>query len=988
MRVLGALRTLGEIVFLLSISGVLLLRTVISPWNSGKALLTWAVTFAVFALAVAVRASMHSSAYPPCGMARLLKRSYNSLLPIIAGFTVLFTLNALHIAPLDSQTLNDRPDMLVPILFLHVLFTALVFVEFYLGQDLLKIGVAVSLWFVFLIFGGASIVGFGSLLILILMYERAKRFKEDRFDYAPSAFDIPMLAFLAVCTLSTACGFSLDTSSVSLLLIVAPMSGALLIGSTTTTRRDLLRLVFLVAMVGVFLAVLGLVKLSMLVSTFGLGFAIKNRLWLPLINPNGIAVHFTLTIPLMLALAMARIRRWLSVVLVIAAIVGVVCLVLSYSKGGVIGFAAAMIAFMLTRTPKTGGTARPRRRFVTVAVIVVGAALIVLISLGEVGQRALERLWDPISLESRSFFWGVADRTVARHPVLGVGLDNTYVHTRIADLVESALEIDIRQNVLSHSHSTYLHIAEGTGVIGLCAFIFLLITVISRGIILLKKMPYGPTWLVMKGVLAGAIGFAIHGFFDLEFASPDLNSALFVYIGLIAAAENVWRCEAKGTWRFTLGARGRSKLLYWCCFGLLAILAVTTQVSMKSVLFCPQLAAHGLTLDPTFFEWLAEEKIQMDQFDEATALYEKAVARKHDYPKYLEKLGWLYWLRGDTTRAQTYFQAAVDFDPLGAIDGEHYSALALFLYAQGEYQRASMAMASAVQTDPKVLQRGIWQYVPRGDEQAGDWMVRREFITYDGKDPASWEALKGLIVNHLKDEVGPASRIIGPDISQILTDLANPRYFRPWLVTAIQERLYERYLDVLATDPLTAKKILLNIGKGYYYAGRSARAESIFMEGLKFFRGDFAFRSALAVLYADEHRYESAAELFSQVGDSYSEGIVWLLAEQYDRAISAFSDLLSHHVEHERRQEHAKALTMIGRVCERQGGPDSLVFARDCYEKALFLSKSAAAYKRLSDVLYELGEDDKAKEMYRKALELNQAGQPLQDEPPETLTMD
>jgi len=297
-------------------------------------------------------------------------------------------------------------------------------------------------------------------------------------------------------------------------------------------------------------------------------------------------------------------------------------------------------------------------------------------------------------------------------------------------------------------------------------------------------------------------------------------------------------------------------------------------------------------------------------------------------------------------------------------------------------------MASAIQTDPKVLQRGIWQYVPREDEEAGDWIVRKEFITYDSKDPASWGALKELIITHLKGEVGLASRIIGPDVSELLADLANPTCLRPWLVTVIQHRLYERYLDVLATDPLGAKKILLNIGKGYYYAGRNDRAESIFKEGLKFFRGDFAFRSALAVLYADERRYESAAELFSQVGDSYSEGIMWLLAEQYDRAISVFSDLLSHHVEHEHRHEHAKALAMIGRVYERQGGPDSLVRARDCYEKALFLSESAAAYKRLSDVLYELGEDDKAKEMYRKALELNQAGQPLQDAPPDALIMD
>ncbi len=988
MRLFATLRTLGERVFLLLIYGFLLHRTVISPPQPKLALITWAVTFGVFVLVLVVRASMRNNTRPHYGIGRLLKRSYTPLLPMIAGFMVVFTMNALHMAPLDSQTLNDKPDMLVPILFLHGLFTALIFVEFYGGQSLLKIGVAVSFWFLFLIFGGANLVGFGSLLILVLMYERAWRLKSERIDYVPTAFDVPMLAFLVMCTLSTVCGFSLGTSSVSLLSIAAAMAGALLIGSTTTTRRDLIRLVFLAALVGVFLAVLSLVKLSMLVSTFGLDFAIKNRLWLPLINPNGIAAHFTLMIPLMLVLAMARIRRWLSVVLVAVAAVGGVCLVLSYSKGGVIGFVAAMLAFLFIRRPKTATTAPHRRRFATVAVIVVGAVLLLLISLGEVGQRACERLSDPISLESRSFFWGLGERTVARHPVLGVGLHNSYVHARIAHLVESGLEVNVRQNVLAHAHSTYLHIAEGTGVIGLCAFMFLLITVISRGILLLKKMPYGQTWLMTKGVLAGLIGFAIHGFFDLQFGSPDLDYAFFAYIGLIAAAEQVWRRESGEVVRHTNGARRRSRMLHWCCFGVLAAFLVTTQVSRRSELFCPELAAGGFSLNPKFFESLAEEKIRADEFDEATTLYEKAIARKRDYPKYHEKLGWLYWLQRDTKRALSHFKAAADFDPLGAIGGEHYSALALFLYAQDESQRALIVMASAVQTDPKVMKEGLWHYVRRDDDEAADWMIRSEFIAYKSGDPVSWKALKRQIIAHLKNEVGPARRIVGPDNSKRRSGLGYPVYMLPWSVTVIQHYLYERYLDVLATDPLTAKKILLNIGKGYYYVGCNGQAESTFKEGLKFFKGDFNFRRALAVLYASQGKYRSAAELFSQVGDSYSEGIVWLSAGQYDRAIAVFSTLVSHHMEHQHPQEHAKALTMIGRIYERQGGPDASVRARDCYEKALFLSQTAANYKRLSDILYELGEFDRAKEMYRKALELYQAGQPLRDDPAETLFTD
>ena len=831
-------------------------------------------------------------------------------------------------------------------------------------------------------------MGYGSLLVLVLMFEWGRRLRKGSVDYVPTAFDVPMLAFLLICALSTVWGVSLGRSSVSSLSIATAMGGALLVWSTTKTKRTLLRLAFLAAFVGVFFAILSVVKLATLTTNFGLDFAVKNRLWLPLINPNGIAAHFTLTVPLMLMLAAARIRRWLSVLLIAVAVVSGVCLVLSYSKGGIIGFVAAMLALLAMRKQKSARPMLRRRRFATVAVIAVGAILLLLISLGEIGQRALERLSDPISLKSRTFFWGLGERTIARHPVLGVGFDNNYVHTRIAHLVESGLEVNVRQNVLSHSHSTYLHIAEGTGIIGLCAFMFLLIAVVSRGVMLLKKMPYGQTWLVTKGVLAGMIGFAIHGFFDLEFGWPEWDFALFVYIGLIAAAEQIWRRETGKLLRLTNGARIRSRTLYWCCFGVMAAFLVLTQAPRKSEMFLPELAAGGLSLDPEFFESLAEEKIQTGEFDEATELYEKAIARQRDYPKYHEKLGWLYWLRNDRKRASEHFKAAVDLDRLGAIGGEHYSALALFLFAHGEHQRASLLMASAIQTDPKVLKRGIWQFVPRDEDGPGDWIVRKEFITLGSARPGSWEALREQIIAHLKGEVGPANRVVGTDILELVTKLASPGYMVPWSVDVIQHHLYERYLDVLATDPMSAKKIMLNIGKGYCYVGWNDRAESTFKEGLKFFRGDFNFRKGLAVLYASQGKYERAAELFSQTGDSYSEGIAWLLAEQYDRAIAVFSDLLSHHMEHQRPREHARALTMIGKIHELRGGPDSRTRARDCYEKALFLSQSAANYRRLSDILYKLGDNGEAKEMYRRALQLHQEGQPLQDEPLDAQLMD
>ncbi|MBN1594210.1 MAG: tetratricopeptide repeat protein, partial [Candidatus Coatesbacteria bacterium] len=237
------------------------------------------------------------------------------------------------------------------------------------------------------------------------------------------------------------------------------------------------------------------------------------------------------------------------------------------------------------------------------------------------------------------------------------------------------------------------------------------------------------------------------------------------------------------------------------------------------------------------------------------------------------------------------------------------------------------------------------------------------------------------IIAHLKDNVGSANRAIGPDVFEIAERLASPTMVSPWSASVIQYHLYERYLQVLAKDPMTAKKILLNIGKAYRYMGWYDKAEKTMKEGLKYFRGDVNFRRGLAVVYAEQKMYRKAAEVFSQVGDSFAEGVAWTLAEQHDRAIEVFSKLLTSNLDHQHPGEHARAWTVTGDIYEERGDRQSLLKAKNCHEKALFLIQSAANYKRLSDILQRLGRDDEAKEIYRKALQLHQEGQPLEDEP-------
>ena len=980
----AALATLGKRAVLLTAYGFILYEAVISPKEPSLALLTWIVTFAVFGAALVIGAVTRNEGLTCQGIGRVLKRSYDPLLPIITGFMVVFTLNALHILPLYSKTLKDQPDMLVPILLFHAAVLLAVLVEFYRGYDLLQLGVAASLVLAYPVYGAANLNGYGTLLILILGIIWRWRSDGASSTWTPSPLDVPLIAFLGLATVSTITSFSFFNSLLPLTSIATSIAGALLIAGTVRSRRDLVRVTTAMASVGIVIGLLGMSKVWILSQHFSLGFALKNRLWLPGSGPNGLAGHLVVSIPLMLSLIAARLKRWLSALLGVLVVAAVLCLVLSYSKGGWLGFVASMSVFLvISRRKRVKGKAR-RQRWATVAPIVVGAVLVIFIIMGQIVPRALERLTDPLSLSSRAFFWKLSERIIAEHPVVGVGMNNYYTHASIGHSIKTVLEVDVRKSVLYHPHSTYLDIAEGMGVAGLCAYLFLLTTFFARGAVLLRLMPRGPLASIVQGLIAAIIGFAVHGLFDLEFCSAEWKYGLFGCMGLLMAVERVWRAQTGRSLRYTDGALMRARVLHVGCAVVLVGVLVAVGLSFKSNTFWPELAQTRFSFNPSFFDAQAEEKIQEGHFKTATELYEKAIARRRDYPEYHEKLGWLYWLRGDTERADTHFQKAVALDRLGAIGGEHYSARALFLFAQGKNMEASEMMESAIQTDPTVLTKAIWRYIPSGEGEPGDWMIRPEFLSRAQPNSEAWDALKRRIIAHLRGDVEPSKKVIGPGAVQSIWPLRLP----PWSASVILRRLYERYLEVLPSDPLSAKKILLNIGKGYYYIGLNDEAMSVFKEGLKFFKGDPNFKRALAVLNARLGNYKNAAELFSQIGDNYSEGVVWLAAKQYDRAIGAFANVLRRYMEHQHPHEHARALTMIGEIYKEQGGPDSLLLAKGCYEKALFLSQTAANYKRLSDVLYELGKNDRAKEMYRKALELHQLGQPLNDEPPRTLQMD
>jgi O-antigen ligase len=223
-----------------------------------------------------------------------------------------------------------------------------------------------------------------------------------------------------------------------------------------------------------------------------------------------------------------------------AAGIMVVALIMSWSRGAWLGFAAALAAMAVAVVVRSGRAA------------VVGAVLAILIAyLLLVG--GLARLPAPIVQRFNDFapylgvldvegkeiddanfavlervaHWQAAWSMWTEHPWFGVGVGNYEVEY-------SRYALPLWPHPLGHAHNYYLNLAAEAGVTGLSAFLLL------WGAVLMTawratRTTSGWHWCVALGVLGVVVHATVHSFFDNLFVH-GMYLHLAIVLGLLEAS--------------------------------------------------------------------------------------------------------------------------------------------------------------------------------------------------------------------------------------------------------------------------------------------------------------------------------------------------------------------------------------------------------------------------------------------------------------------
>jgi O-antigen ligase len=216
-----------------------------------------------------------------------------------------------------------------------------------------------------------------------------------------------------------------------------------------------------------------------------------------LVEANLFAGYLVLVIPLAIATGVAFRSRWALLPLMVVTLLFTVALVATLSRSGWLGLIGAT-GLLLILWPEQRKRVLALAGSVAVVLLVVGL-------FGPIGNRFGPGDSALTELASRWDVWTAAMRITLHHP-LGVGVANFAYYF-----------LPYSGGYLSHAHNLFLNMSAERGIIGLVAFIVVLVTLFRTLDHALTKAGHRYQRALTAGLIASFGGYVIHSIFDATY---------------------------------------------------------------------------------------------------------------------------------------------------------------------------------------------------------------------------------------------------------------------------------------------------------------------------------------------------------------------------------------------------------------------------------------------------------------------------------------
>lgn len=252
-------------------------------------------------------------------------------------------------------------------------------------------------------------------------------------------------------------------------------------------------------------------------------------------NPNLLAGYLLPAVALSLAAIFAW-QRWLPKALaVIMFMVNSACLILTYSRGGWIGFLICLFLFLLLLVFWYSVQLPPAWRIWAMPVLLgscAGAIALAVIFVPPLRHRVASMFVgrEDSSNNFRINVWYAVIDMIRDRPIIGIGPGNN-AFNKIYPLFQRP-----RFTALS-AYSIFLEVAVETGLIGFSCFLWLLVVTFNLGVQQLKRLREGfnPQGFWLMAAISAIAGMLGHGLVDTVWYRPEVSTLWWLMVALIAS---------------------------------------------------------------------------------------------------------------------------------------------------------------------------------------------------------------------------------------------------------------------------------------------------------------------------------------------------------------------------------------------------------------------------------------------------------------------
>ncbi|MDF9406955.1 MAG: O-Antigen ligase [Pelotomaculum sp. PtaB.Bin013] len=359
-----------------------------------------------------------------------------------------------------------------------------------------------------------------------LIFKAAKR---PHFRFHLSSLFIPLLLFYMVMFYATVTSVSFWDSAGEFFIPVTGLIYLFVIVNTFDSREKLDKLIICLAFAGMITASYAIYQFYTGVNTVEIrkewvditqNPEIQNRAYAVFENPNLLAQYLILLSTVSLGAAFSASKAGLRIFFIATVVIAAFCLLLTYSRGGWLAFAGALVVFALFKS-----------KLLVQLLAVAGVFMYSFLPATITHRLSTITSTKDTSNLYRLDTWHSTLSLVKNHWETGVGLGRkAFARVYYTYMINS--------NVVPHSHNLYLQIISEFGILGLAVFCWLFVGIFRLGL----KLSTARDALIRNlnaGIMGALAGFLFHSVVDYFLWYYKLGILLWLLIAIILVLEKL-----------------------------------------------------------------------------------------------------------------------------------------------------------------------------------------------------------------------------------------------------------------------------------------------------------------------------------------------------------------------------------------------------------------------------------------------------------------